>query len=192
MAELRGFWSYVHADDEADSGRVARLAKDVAAQFEMLTGENIDLFLDRDDIAWGEDWRNKIDESLSSVGFFIAILTPRYFKSAECRRELQRFARRAENLGIKELVLPLLYVDVSSLHEDAPDDPLVVLVKTFQWVDWRELRFSDIDSGEYRRGVARLARDVDVVDGPRAKRLALRRVQLADFGAGEILELAMS
>jgi TIR domain len=113
----------------------------------MLTGEKIDLFLDRDDIAWGEDWRNKIDESLSSVGFFIAILTPRYFKSAECRGELQRFARRAENLGIKELVLPLLYVDVSSLHEDAPDDPLVALVKTFQWVDWSELRFSDIDSG---------------------------------------------
>jgi hypothetical protein len=53
--------------------------------------------------------------------------------------------------------LPLLYVDVSSLHEDAPDDPLVAFVKTFQWVDWSELRFSDIDSGEYRRGVARLA-----------------------------------
>jgi hypothetical protein len=66
VAELKGFWSYVHADDDADGGRVSRLAQDVAAQFEMLTGEKIGLFLDRDDITWGEDWRSKIDESLSS------------------------------------------------------------------------------------------------------------------------------
>jgi len=92
-----------------------------------------------------------------SVGFFIAVLTPRYFTSPECRRELQRFARRARDRGIKELVLPLLYVDVSALHEDLPSDDLVTLVKTFQWEDWHELRFSDVHSCEYRRGVARLA-----------------------------------
>jgi hypothetical protein len=45
VVELKGFWSYVHADDDADGGRVSRLAHDVAAQFEMLTGENIDLLL---------------------------------------------------------------------------------------------------------------------------------------------------
>jgi hypothetical protein len=123
----------------------------------MLTGEKIELFLDRDDISWGEDWRKKIDESLSSISFFIPILTPRYFMSFECRRELQFFARRAKALGIEELVLPLLYVDVASLHEDVPTDDLVALVKLFQWEDWRELKFSDVDSSEYRRGVARLA-----------------------------------
>lgn len=157
MAELRGFWSYVHEDDDADGGRASRLAKDVVAQFGMLTGEKIEVFLDRDDIAWGDVWRNKIDESLATVAFFIPLLTPRYFKSPECRRELQFFARRAKDLGIQELVLPLLYVDVPSLHEDAPSDDLLGLVKTFQWEDWRELRFADVDSGEYRRGVARLA-----------------------------------
>lgn len=157
MTELKGFWSYVHADDGADGGRVSRLAQDVAAQFEMLTDDKIDLFLDKDDIGWGDDWRSKIDESLSSVAFFIPVLTPRYFKSSECRHELQFFAQRAKNLGFEDLVLPLLYLDVASLHEEAPSDDLAVLVKTFQWEDWRELRFSNIESGEYRRGVARLA-----------------------------------
>jgi uncharacterized phage infection (PIP) family protein YhgE len=75
----------------------------------------------------------------------------------ECRRELQLFARRAKNLGVEELVLPLLYVDIPSLHEDTPSDDLVALVKTFQWKDWRDLRFSEVDSGEYRREVAGLA-----------------------------------
>lgn len=42
MAQLKGFWSYVHADDAADDGRIVRLAKDVAAEFEMLTDEKID------------------------------------------------------------------------------------------------------------------------------------------------------
>ncbi len=157
MAEIKGFWSYVHADDDADGGRVVRLAHDVAAQYEMLTGEKIDLFLDRDDISWGEEWRKKIDKSLSSIAFFISVLTPRYFMSSECRRELQIFARSARDLGIKELVLPLLYVDIFSLHEDTPSDDLIALVKDFQWEDWRELRFSDVGSSEYRLGVARLA-----------------------------------
>jgi hypothetical protein len=107
----------------------------------MLTSEKIVLFLDRDDIDWGEDWRSKIDESLSTIAFFIPVLTPRYFRSPECRRELQYFAQRVTDLGVKELVLPLLYVDVPSLHEDAPADDLVALVQTFQWKDWRGLRF---------------------------------------------------
>jgi hypothetical protein len=37
MAKSPGFWSYVHADDEADAERITRLARDVSAQFEMLT-----------------------------------------------------------------------------------------------------------------------------------------------------------
>src|SRR3954452_5800638 len=117
MANLEGFWSYVHADDEADQGRVAQLARDVVDQFKMLTGDEIDLFLDQDALEWGDRWKDKIDDSLASVAFFIPVITPRYFRSAECRRELQFFARRARELGVSELVLPLLYVDFPALHE---------------------------------------------------------------------------
>jgi TIR domain len=157
MANSQGFWSYVHADDQAEGERISRLARDVAAQFEMLTGEPLALLLDRDAIKWGEVWRDKIDSSLASVAFFIPVLTPRYFMSAECRRELQFFARQATRLGIKELVLPLLYVDVPSLHDETAGDDLIRLVRTFQWEDWRELRFFDVAAEGYRRGVAELA-----------------------------------
>lgn len=157
MAQATGFWSYVHKDDEAEGGRISRLARDVVAQYELLTGEPIDLFLDKDSIEWGADWRGKIDASLSSVAFFIPVLTPRYFLSAECRHELQYFARRATALGIKELVLPLLYVEVPVLSEDPTTDDLIVLVNTFQREDWTGLRFAAPASEEYRRGVAGLA-----------------------------------
>ncbi len=157
MTNSQGFWSYVHADDEAEGGRISRLARDVTGQFELLTGEPLTLFLDRDAIKWGEDWQSKVDSSLASVAFFIPVLTPRYFMSPECRRELQFFARKATQLGLKELVLPLLYVDVAALHDDTPGDDLVALVRTFQWEDWKELRFADLSAESYRRAVGRLA-----------------------------------
>jgi hypothetical protein len=160
MRESQAFWSYVHSDDLAEGGRIARLAKDVVAQVEMLTGEPLTIFLDSDAIKWGEAWREKIDESLANVACFVPVLTPRYFMSAECRRELQVFARAATRLGFRELVLPLLYADVPGLDGTGPPDDLVDLIRGFQWEDWREQRFADCASGDYRRGVARLAKRI--------------------------------
>ena len=157
MNNSQGFWSYVHTDDEAERGRISDLARDVVAQYEMLTGEAIDLFLDRDEIEWGDDWRNKINDSLASVAFFIPVITPRYFMRPECRRELQFFARRADKLGIRELVLPLLYVDVPAFNDESVEDDLIELVRKFQYMDWRDLRYADISTEAYRRGVSMLA-----------------------------------
>ena len=157
MADFQGFWSYVHEDDQVEGGRISRLARDVVAQFEMLTGDKLALFLDRDAIKWGEAWHEKIDSNLASVAFFIPVMTPRYFMRPECRRELQLFARTASRLGLEELVLPLHYVAVPSLLEGTSADDLVALLRRFQWEDWRELRFADVAAEAYRRGVARLA-----------------------------------
>ncbi len=157
MSSSKGFWSYVHKDDEADQGRICRLAQDVVEQFEMLTDETIDLFLDKDALEWGDSWEDRIDASLASVAFFIPVMTPRYLSSPQCRRELQFFARRAEKLGIKELVLPLYYVRAPALETEAPDDDLVILLRTFHWEDWRELRYEDRASKAYRQAVSRLA-----------------------------------
>jgi hypothetical protein len=151
---LSGFWSYVHADDDAEGGRIAQLGRDIAAQFDLLTGESVELFLDRDSLEWGAQWRDRIETSLASVAFFIPVLTPRYFASAACRSELQTFARRAEQFGVRALLLPVLYADLP-LAEDR--DELVELARSFQWVDWRELRFSDRTEGAYRRAVHELA-----------------------------------
>lgn len=198
MATSQGFWSYVHADDEAEGSRISKLARDVASQFEMLTGEPLELFLDKDAIKWGDDWRNKIDSSLASVAFFIPVLTPRDFMSPECRRELQFFARRAKSLGLSELVLPLLYLDVAGLHDDPPQDDLMALVRTFLWEDWRELRFAEISAAEYRRAVARLAarlleanRQVEHVDvAARAQRIEEGAAEDADESPGFIDRIA--
>jgi hypothetical protein len=160
MPKMRGFWSYVHKDDEVDMGRVVALARDIAANYEAIRAEEIELFLDSDQLHWGDDWRTEINESLGNVAFVVPVLTPRYFQSVECRRELQFFLDRTAALGIPQLVMPILYMDVPKLHEDEPDDPLMVAVKQRHWKDWRELRFDERSSGAYRSSVHDLANEI--------------------------------
>ena len=95
----KGFWSYVHKDDEAEGERISKLAKDVVNEYELLAGDTIELFLDKDGIGWGDEWRKKIDDHLESVEFFVPVMTPRYFKSPECRLELNQFVRSASKCG---------------------------------------------------------------------------------------------
>ena len=153
----RGFWSYVHKDDEAEGGRITQLARDVVAQYEMITGDEIKLFLDQDRLEWGDQWRNKIDTHLVSVAFFIPVMTPRYFKSAECRAELNLFVRRTSNLRLKDLLLPLYYLDVPSFEEENEEDDLILKIREFHRQDWRDLRFKDVHSEAYRQGVSEMA-----------------------------------
>ena len=190
MTDSAGFWSYVHKDDDADGGRIVRLAHDIVHQYEMLTNDSIHLWLDRDDMAWGNEWQAKIDSSLASVAFFIPVLTPRYFASAVCRGELNTFARRATDLGVGELLMPILYMDFPGLDDDPPTDELVALVKKFHWVDWRELRFADPNSAEYRIAVSQLAKRLveanKAAEAVATSDLAIQRAEETDEAAGLI------
>lgn len=157
-APRQGFWSYVVDDDAADQGRIKQLAEDVRAEYEAATGEPVSLFLDATNLEWGDDWRQRIDEALESAAFFIPVITPRFFQSKECRRELRRFLERAELLGVKELLLPIYYRTVKALEgefpESHPDPELLRAIRDTQRIDWRELRFKDRASEDYRRAVA--------------------------------------
>jgi TIR domain len=157
MADTRGFWSYVHADDGAEGGRIRQIADDLSAAYEMMTVEPLRLFVDRSHIEWGNEWRESIDASLSTIVFFIPVVTPRYFQSVECRRELSLFARRADQLGVRQLLMPILYVDHPSFHAEPPVDELVEHVKSFHWEDWTDLRFESPESPSYRRAIAKMA-----------------------------------
>jgi hypothetical protein len=156
--ELRavGFWSYVRDDDDAEGGRIRRLAQAIQNEYTVLTGESLRIFIDRDDISWGEEWRRRIAEALAGTTFFIPVVTPRYFKSEECRRELLTFAMHAQSLGVSELLLPLLYVDVPGLADDNEDEAVALVART-QYERWTALRLADEQSPEYRQGINTLA-----------------------------------
>jgi hypothetical protein len=151
-----GFWSYAHKDDKQVKGRIVRLADEIRDAYSLLTGDDLKVFVDREELAWGHQWRSRIDAAVQDTTFFIPIVTPRYFASTECRRELLKFVGHAASIEALELLLPILFVDVDDLTEDSGDEAKSHIART-QYVDWRDLRLSDESSENYQRAVAKLA-----------------------------------
>lgn len=117
-----------------------------------MTGRELQLFLDRDAISWGEAWRERVDLTPEGATFFIPVLTPRYFGQPECRRELLDFLRRTAESELQKFMLPILYVNVPELVPGSTDELMAAVAKT-QYVDWRVVRFSPPKSSEHRRAV---------------------------------------
>src|SRR5947199_7363103 len=153
------FWSYAHEDDRLDAGRIRSLAERLTAEYSLATGEELEIFVDRTGILWGQAWRERIDQALSSTTFFIPVLTPRYFTREECRAELLAFHRLAQELGTDEVFLPILYVPIESFDAENPDE-LIALASRYQYVDWTDYRLADEESPVIRRAVADLARRI--------------------------------
>jgi hypothetical protein len=156
MPNIAGFWSYVHEDDENDGGAMVRLADRVMEEYALLSGETLKLFVDRD-IEWGDEWKRRIDEALQETTFFIPVITPRYFKSDECRRELIKFRSASEEFGVEQLLLPIYYVEVPGMEVEEPDDKLMAMVKAIQRVDLRDIRLKNETDAEHRTIVNGLA-----------------------------------
>jgi hypothetical protein len=156
MADLSLFWSYAHLDDANDRGRVTMLAKHLSQEVAVISGLEVDLFLDRTSLAWGDEWEAKIDAALNSSTFLTCVVSPTYFRRPECRRELVSFYSQAESRKLEKLLLPLAYIEVPDFGRSNPDE-VVAIASRYQYADWTSLRFKEPDSEEYRRGVNDLA-----------------------------------
>lgn len=154
------FMSYDRQDD--DDRRLSelrtRLSGEVAAQL----GEPFPIFQDREDIAWGEQWQKRIDESLDNVTFLIPIVTPRFFRSRDCRAELERFLKREQKLGRGDLILPVYYIDAPILNDPAKrsKDTLADVIHNRQYSDWRPLRFKPFTSTQIGETIAKMAMNI--------------------------------
>lgn len=153
MLPLKGFWSYVREDEKATGNRITRLAEDIKNEFDLnRPEEELEIFIDKKEIKWGEEWKIKIEENITAIGFLIAVITPRFFISASCREELEYFFEKTKQLENQKILLPLLYVDVPELHEkEESKDELIEQIKKHQWFDATELRLIDNDSSAYRK-----------------------------------------
>jgi hypothetical protein len=154
------FLSYVHADDGHERGAISAFRRELEGEVRAQTGRHdTRIFQDRDDIAWGEQWKRRVDSSLDTATFLIPILTPSFFNSAQCRRELRRFLERERRLNRRDLVLPVYWISADALAEPSrrPGDDLAHELSTRQYTDWRELRFQEITTGTARRALADVA-----------------------------------
>jgi len=151
MSKLKpaAFLSYVRFDDEHEDGRLSEFRKRLSGEVRMQTGEEFPIFQDRNDISWGQNWQKRIDDSIDHSTFLICILTPGFFKSVACRKEVERFVEREKKLGRADLILAVYYVECLQLRDrkQIEKDKIGKLVFTRQYVDWRELRFEPFIGG---------------------------------------------
>ncbi len=188
---VAAFWSYVRDDDDAEDGRILSLTRRVRHEYRLQTSEELSLFVDRDSIEWGEEWSQRIEDAIAVTTFFLPLITPSYFKSQACRRELLKFVREAQRLGLEQLLMPVYWVRVREL-EDAPQessDEAIRLVTRYQRQDLRAVRLEDEGSAPFRKAVADLAEGLaeraakitaTVQDIPERAALGLARSALPD------------
>lgn len=150
------FLSYSHEDNERGGGRVLALAGALRDEFAVTTGEELDLFVDREAIEWGQLWRRVIVEAVGGVPFFIPIVTPKYIRSVECRRELIQFFGQAESQGLSKLLLPILFIDTPGITEDSDDEVCAIIART-QFIDWRSIRLLNPGDSKVAQAVNALA-----------------------------------
>ena len=119
--------SYRRPDNKVYRGVVDQLKSDLAGRFEAETGRGLDIFVDRDDIGWGEDWRQEIFDSIKSATFFIPVITMRYFMSEMCRDEFTAFYEDAKRMGVTGLVRPVILAGGRHIVQNSPNEQMRIL-----------------------------------------------------------------
>lgn len=102
--KLSVFISYARADSSA-------FAEELVAGLETV---GFDPFLDRHDIAAGEDWENRLGHLLQRADTVIYILTPAFVASERCEWEIRKA------IALNKRLIPIVYIEVE--EEDTPEE----------------------------------------------------------------------
>jgi F-box protein 11 len=163
MENFAAFFSYVHADDEHDNGRLTWLRQTLEGEVQTITGQSFELFQDYEGIHWGQKWEERLNSALDGSTFLIVVVTPRYLNSKYCRLEFERFLEFERKLGRTDLILPILYIEARILSDDTlrAANPLAKAIAEHQYFDWRDLRYEPLTNPEICKRVEKMAREIE-------------------------------
>jgi hypothetical protein len=105
------YFSYARANNDA---YLRRFVQDLCEEVRALVGASRDAqigFFDQQDIELGEDWKATVADALATAQTVVAILSPAYFKSAFCGKELAVFQQRASQAPRgRPALLPIVWM----------------------------------------------------------------------------------
>jgi F-box protein 11 len=151
------FMSYARINDQHDDGRLSQFCARLSSEVQVQTGRRFAIFQDRNDIAWGQNWQERINGALDAATLLVPIITPNFFHSDACRSELVRFQAREQKLGRQDLIMPVYYIHCDEMENPEQHDDIAQLLASRQFTDWQQLRFDEFDSSGVRRAIAALA-----------------------------------
>ena len=165
LSEIVGFFSYSREDDEAFEGTLSALREAIQRELAAQLGRskaNFRLWQDQAAIAPGKLWESEIETAVGAAVFFIPIVTPRAVSSHYCKFEFEAFLAREHALDRTDLVFPLLYISVPALENEAQwrEDPVLLIIGSRQYVDWRVFRHRDVHDRVVREAIERFCEKI--------------------------------
>ncbi len=151
---IRVFLSYAQADDVL----LEFIAPFTTALRHMARadhGRELDIFVDRESVGWGEDWQAAIRGSIDGAMVFMPIVTRQYFDRPACREELLTFHSEAKALGVTSLLLPVVLLGHSYLASDS-QDVAVRIIGERQFRDLRQAWIAGTRSATWRAAIVQL------------------------------------
>lgn len=149
----KAFFSYARKDDERSHGGISAIRKAIEDTYALTTGEELDIFQDTEDIAWGDNWREEIQQNLGITYFFIPIITPTYLRRPACLGELKRMYQIFSETRSPKGIFPIHFVDCSKAIDSLNDDEIASLLKSQQCIMWGDLKYLDPSDGRYQRRI---------------------------------------
>ena len=157
-SDYLAFLCYARLDDEREEGRITNLRRTLSAEVAMQTGEEFPIFQDRQDNLTGQRWERRIENVIDGTTFLITIITPSFFNSDMCMKEVSQFIEREQALNRDDLIIPILYVPTPALQ--IPDNEIARNIRSRHYFTWGDLRFEESDSNKYRKTIAELAEQI--------------------------------
>ena len=165
------FFSYVRFNDDRDDGRIGQLCEDLSREVQAQTGDPFPIWRDRNDIAWGEQWEERLNRGLAAATFLLVVITPSWFKSPYCRKEFERFLEVEKKRARRDLILPIVYIEAPVLKDEKlrKQDPIAQELARRQLFSFTDLRFEPWTSADVGKRIAQMAtaiRDALLRDAP--------------------------
>jgi len=157
-SDYLAFMSYTQIDDEREKGRITDLRWSLSNEVAMQTGEEFPIFQDREDILTGQRWESRIESVIDGTTFLITVITPSFFNSEMCMKEVEQFFRREAALSRDDLIIPILYVPTPALKDS--NNEIARNLSSRHYFIWGDLRFEESNSNKYREKVSELAEQI--------------------------------
>ncbi|RGE18868.1 toll/interleukin-1 receptor domain-containing protein [Leucobacter sp. wl10] len=158
LPAIQVFISYAREDDAAFS--FADPLKTTLKQLiSGMSGRTAEVFLDRDDIPLGENWKEKIENGVRNSLVFVAVYTGNYLRREPCRDEFFLFLEQSRQLEVQTLLIPVVWLGFDSLLPEGEDE-ISDYVRTHQAADFKEAWVEGTASAPFKRNVLKIAERV--------------------------------
>ncbi|WP_129632662.1 tetratricopeptide repeat protein [Candidatus Oscillochloris fontis] len=165
------FMSYTSFDDAYETGALSQFREELRRALRFHSGEEVEIFQEGTGVDLGQPIQERISRSLREVMILVPIITPNYFTSEACRRDIALFLNRERQLGRNDLIIWIYYHPVEDLDtlrehpEQAPEmsDLLVRELAQRMGVNWQPFRKRSLNDPEVRSEIERIAQRIIAV-----------------------------